>query len=71
MSKAKEKAEELVAQFRNHTPILKGDVYYHAKECALICVDELIEEAREFCDDNHHHDRMNFFHAVKEEIRGL
>lgn len=42
--------------------------YNQAKQCALICCDEMIEEVREYCDHNHHQQRMMFLGNVKQEI---
>lgn len=48
-----------------------GTGHSDAKECAIIAVEEIIEEVRYFCDDNHHSDRMSYWLKVKEEIELL
>ena len=40
----KEKAKELVDKFIQYTPVEFEDRYRYAKQCALICVDEVIKE---------------------------
>ena len=42
-----------------------------AKQCALIAVNEIIEEVREFCDDNFINDRLHYWEVVKQEIQNL
>ena len=61
----KEKAEELVAKFFQFKPRLKFDIdneneYYQANKCALIAVNELIEETDYY-----------FWQEVKKEIQRL
>ena len=41
------------------------------KQCALIFLDEMIEEVREYCDDNFHQERLIYWEQVKEEINKL
>lgn len=75
----KEKAYEL---FNNFLPILgeiekKDWVYFHgehAKQCALITVQELIKESCKHseCKDPHHQEgRIDFWSKVKQEIEKL
>ena len=71
----KEKAKELVEKFlfmyrpSMHPPYLKANEA--AKQCALIAVDEIFEETRDYCEDNYHQDRMNYWQEVKQEIENL
>lgn len=74
----KNKAEEFIFQYKQYadwnneygsaeqeTNILK------AKKCAIIAIDEIIEEVRDYCDFNYSNDRMIFWHEVKKEINKL
>ena len=62
---SKEKATELTNKFFDDY----GDMdWERAKTCAIICVDEMIEECRDYCDHNHQSDRMNYLLSVKSEI---
>lgn len=63
----KEKAKELFDQMDN----VVGGGNYDAKEYALIAVDEIIEEVREYCDDNFHQDRLVYWQEVKTELEKL
>ena len=68
---AKEKANELLHQMFRHQ-WRKDDVEFtNSKQCALVAVDEVIEEMREYCDDNHQQDRMNYWIEIKQEIEKL
>jgi hypothetical protein len=70
--KSKEKAIELVEKFRTHTYNGEDNQYSeNAKRCALIAVDEIIEEVRDYCDTNFHQERFNFWQEVKSEIEKL
>jgi hypothetical protein len=62
----KDKAKELVNQFTE-----LGLYIYTAKQCAIIAVRELIEEAREYGDDNHRQDRLIYLGNLKSEIEKL
>ncbi len=54
---SKEKALELTNKFYDDY----GDMDWHkATVFAAICVDEMIEECRDYCDTNHHQDRMSY-----------
>ena len=67
--KAKEKAIELVDRFK-----WKGDVARmsldNSKQCALICVDEMIKE-RQILNNDFDRDRIIELKEVKQEINKL
>ena len=67
---AKEKAIELVDRY-SELGIGHPTSLLLAKQCALIAVDEIIEEVREYCDDNFHQDRLVYWENVKQEIINL
>lgn len=72
---AKDKAKELIEKMFNVDLDCKSEamcmLYPHAVRCALIAVDEIIEEVREYCDDNFHQDRLVYWQEVKSEIEKL
>jgi hypothetical protein len=66
--KPKEKAKELVLKFLSRTysdVLLSIPESKHAKQCALIAVDELIEEVY-FTDG--YYNRQDYWQEVKQEI---
>jgi hypothetical protein len=70
--KPKEKAEELIKKFSFNTRCFsetKGweDSFFDAKQCALIAVDEMIEEliVTDFAN------RFSYWQQVKQEIEKL
>lgn len=69
----KDKASDLVCDFYE----IQSNEYDYgidwemAKQCSLVAVDEIIEEVREFCDDNFINDRLHYWQRVKEEIKNL
>ena len=66
------KAIELVDRMRLTYEQTSDYVYEStAIECALIAVDEIIEEVREFCDDNFINDRLHYWQEVKTELKKL
>lgn len=76
-NKAKEKAVELVKKFKEYTKVLNGngvwkDDIISAKQCALICVDEIINELRTnlkfFLGGGVILERIDFMEQVKKEI---
>ncbi len=68
----KEKAKELVSKFSKELPWYnQNDNLRKSKAQATICIDEMIEETRDYCDVNHHQDRMNYLENVKQEIQSL
>jgi inorganic pyrophosphatase len=66
---AKEKAEQLVNKMFNW--IAGGSVieYEMAKECALIAVDELIEQEEKYNNGSFY--PSNYWNEVKQEIENL
>lgn len=72
---AKEKAKELVGSFIG----ISGEYTYtdwtdkqHAKQCALICVDEITDELiNNFMHINEPYKRLEFWQNVKQEINNL
>ena len=68
----KEKAHELVLKYLRIDNNTKEWFNIHiAKQCALIAVDDIIEEVREFCDDNFINDRLHYWEAVKQELESI
>jgi len=74
----KEKAQELVDKYR--TTIRKADVYnnlasedeiYLAKECALIAVDEILDDDMYDMSQELFENRINYWEEVKQEIENL
>jgi hypothetical protein len=66
---AKEKAIELVEKYS----LITGDKIYnyrYSKQCALICVDKIIETIR-FMAESEEIDKLPFWQEVKEEIQKL
>ena len=65
--KAKDKAKELVDRFWSHQSddYPNSDEDYHAKQCALICVDEMIKQPQ--TSDK----QLNFLIEVKQEVSKL
>ena len=66
---AKEKAKELFDRFYEIEPV--EPIYFgvnigQAKQCALICVDEIIE-----AESNYYPNEINYWQEVKEEISKL
>jgi hypothetical protein len=70
---AKEKAKELVYKFKYRLWEERGIniTQEDAAHCALIAVDELIEEQRVEEYNNGTWHRLNYWVAVKEEIENL
>lgn len=69
MKEPKQKAEELVEKFS--IAIERCSTNRELRECAKISVDEIIEEVRDYCDDNHHQDRMSYWQQVRSELDKL
>ena len=70
---AKDKAKELVDRFKGVTRpfskrrTLKVDIHpEHAKQCALICVDEILDAVTTIADK-----KFDFYTEVKKEIEKL
>ncbi len=78
MKTPKEKAKELVDRFCNQCHYCEMDDYEAAKQCALICVDEIIESSPfgpcngyfEIVTDRIE-DCVDYWKQVKEEIKKL
>ena len=71
--KAKDKAKELVDRFKGVTRpfskrrTLKVDIHpEHAKQCALTCVDEILDAVTTIADK-----KYDFYTEVKKEIEKL
>lgn len=64
----KEYAIELVNKFYKYQPLLSKN---EAKIFAMITVNEIIEEVRDYCDTNHHQNRINYYQAVLKEIQNI
>lgn len=67
--KHEQKAKELIDKYkaldmRNWPPAN----YRLAVECSLLEVDDIIEETRGYCDNNHLQDRFSFWMGVKEVL---
>ena len=60
-----EKAKELVERFVNHQSddYPNSDENYHAKQCALICVEQVIASC--------FHPNLEYWQEVKQEINKL
>jgi hypothetical protein len=73
----KEKAIELVDKFMEHTVEWDNvteyafDSEYHAKQCALIAVDEIIRELTEEISPSVHGFRHQYWIEVEQEIAKL
>lgn len=68
MKEEEKEAKELKYKYRN---CIVFGVYLsdeQIKQCALICVDQIIEEVRDYCDVNHHSDRMVHYMTVRKII---
>lgn len=70
---AKEKAKDLILKYIDIMPILSNQtvnlIKSHAKECALIAVDELINEQTMW--QNGQIDPVKYWQEVKSEIEKL
>ena len=66
--KAKDKAKELVEEFYKWvaTPDDRDIEFYKSKQCALICVDEILKAVTTIADK-----RFDFYTEVKKEIEKL
>ena len=70
-----EKAKELVERFVNHQSddYPNSDENYHAKQCALICVDEMLNFAYDIEWEKKEEaiSKLKFLKEVKQEINKL
>ena len=64
----KDKALELISDL---TMDNTAEGYRRAIKCALVCVDEIIEEVRDYCDDRFHQDRLTYWKEVRKELEIL
>jgi hypothetical protein len=74
--KPKEKAEELIDKFENYSFMdidKKISSFNSAKQCALIAVDEILEEFDHFPfnDDEYLTNNRQYWEQVKQEIEKL
>ena len=53
------------------TPSYYEDAEDNAKQCAIIAVNGMIEEIRDYGDDNYRQVRMNYLQEVKSETEKL
>jgi hypothetical protein len=68
----KEKAEELVDKFVQYTPAEEEFEYPHAKQCALIAVDEMLNEyPSQVPKDSYEMERHLYWIKVKNELEKL
>ena len=68
----KEKAKELVDKFlnlKNKGAKVRNLDVYQIKQCALICVDEIMKASEVF--DDYRRSETEFWQGVKEEIKKL
>lgn len=66
----KEKSIEIYNKFRNENSVMSANV--RAKKQALILVDEIINELKEFYDEfGFSESRLKYWQEVKEEINKL
>jgi hypothetical protein len=70
MNNAKEKAKELVEKMAIYhwTDICD---YEGAKQCALIAVDEILDDDMYGMEEEHFEKRINYWEEVKQEIEKL
>lgn len=77
--KPKEKAEELLDKFRKHAHLwdCRNDEPCqddHTRECALICVDEIMKDAESNCNEDHrnyeHSTHYKFWTEVRIKLNG-
>ena len=65
----KEKAEQLVDKFDDTLTYLESKS--KAKQCALIAVDEIIDEVKKILDDENYSSVLIYWLKVKQEIEKL
>jgi hypothetical protein len=67
----KEKAEDLIEKFVRYTPAEEEFEYPYAKQCALIAVDEILENFGLLTEGKKHYAAyytIQFYQEVKKEI---
>jgi hypothetical protein len=67
----KEKAKELVNKFVQFTPAEEEFEYDYAKSCALIAVDEILEDNVDDMSEELFDIRIEYWQSVKQEIEKL
>jgi hypothetical protein len=69
----KEKAEELYRKYWVYFTYEQSvnSIFKHAKECAIIVVDEILLEIDDNYDSMHSSDRKLYWQEVKQEIENL
>ena len=67
----KEKAKELIDKYKEFTEDGFAESYYNAKQCALIAVDEMLNELNEWTDKFGWINRIKYLQEVKQEIEKL
>jgi hypothetical protein len=65
----KEKAKELVDKMLNQQSF--SEELYDAKQCALIAVDEILEDDMYGMEEEYFEKRIEYWQEVKEEIKKL
>ena len=69
--KTRDKAKELVENFSYSVgDIPECNIDYRAKQCALICVDEMLFELEDI-EDGYRMDRVEYWEEVKQELEKL
>ena len=74
MIPAKEKAKELLEKMYDVMDIQDGDLWKSAKECAIIAVDEMLEEISKWAGGEFQEwekERWKYLQEVKQEIELL
>lgn len=73
MISPKEKAKQLIKSYYNNIPLevsySKSKMTEHAKQCALICVDEILEIANLMDGGFSFEKEIKYWKQVKEEIK--
>lgn len=68
----KEKATELVNKYYIELQVHIGGYSLEAsRQCALICVDEIIIETLSEYTNDENHDRVEYWNEVKQEIQNF
>ena len=83
----KEKAKELVEKFKEVMPFTDKKLFYSsieeskscieiveevtAKQCALIAVDNYLNDLDNYMDSHYHNERWGYWQEVKQEIENL
>ena len=74
-SKEKKEAIRIFKLFycmeNNSNKKIKCIEFETAKKVAIIFIDEILEEVREYCDYNFHTQRLKYYNDIKKEIELL